>query len=134
MPSIQTINPSSVFDTLQYGFSQGVVVPTGKRILLSGQVGANEREETPYATLEEQTNLAFENIEKLLAEVGAKLTDIAFLRIYIVESVKNEQDKITKALIQHFPTHPPATSWLIVSGLSLPEWLIEIEAEAVIAG
>ncbi|MEK1912648.1 MAG: RidA family protein, partial [Pseudomonas chlororaphis] len=27
---------------------------------------------------------------------------------------------------------PPASSWIIVSGLSLPEWLIEVEAEAML--
>jgi enamine deaminase RidA (YjgF/YER057c/UK114 family) len=32
-----------------------------------------------------------------------------------------------------FPDNPPPSSWIIVSGLSLPEWLIEIEAEAVLA-
>lgn len=27
---------------------------------------------------------------------------------------------------------PPPSSWIIVSGLSLPEWLVEIEAEAML--
>ncbi|MDN5597989.1 MAG: RidA family protein, partial [Pseudomonas sp.] len=33
---------------------------------------------------------------------------------------------------ERFPQNPPPSSWIIVSGLSWPQWLIEIEAEAVI--
>ena len=39
-----TLNPDSVFDTLQYGFSQAVISQGGRRIHLSGQIGMNEQE------------------------------------------------------------------------------------------
>jgi len=55
------------------------------------------------------------------------------LRLYIVESARDQQALIAQALRERFPHNPPPSSWIIVSGLSLPEWLIEIEAEAVIA-
>ncbi|SDZ68886.1 hypothetical protein SAMN05216247_1231, partial [Pseudomonas salomonii] len=35
----KVINPTSVFNSLQYGFSQALEVPPGRRIMLSGQVG-----------------------------------------------------------------------------------------------
>ncbi|GAP96669.1 hypothetical protein NIES2104_32120 [Leptolyngbya sp. NIES-2104] len=35
-------------------------------------------------------------------------------------------------MLKRFPVNPPATSWVIVSGLSEPEWLVELEAEAVL--
>jgi len=54
------------------------------------------------------------------------------LRIYIVESAKDDQAAIADALIKRFPEYPPATSWIIVNGLSVPEWLVEVEAEAVL--
>lgn len=37
-----------------------------------------------------------------------------------------------KALLKRFPQDLPATSRIIANGLSEPEWLIEIEAEAII--
>ncbi len=43
-----------------------------------------------------------------------------------------EQADIARALKEKFPNMSPASSWVIVSGLSLPEWLIEIEAHAVL--
>ncbi|SDY94285.1 Rid family hydrolase, partial [Pseudomonas salomonii] len=75
---------------------------------------------------------ALDNIEKVLAEVGGNLADVIMLRLYIVESVREQQEPIAQALRERFPHNPPPSSWIIVSGLSLPEWLIEIEAEAVI--
>jgi len=54
------------------------------------------------------------------------------MRIYVAESARDEQDQITRVLLERFADKPPASSWVIVSGLSLPEWLIEIEVEAVL--
>ena len=127
-----TINPSSVFNSLQYGFSQAVEAGSGRRVLLSGQVGVDEQERTVAAGLYEQTVKAFENIQSLLAETGGDLSHVVMMRIYIAESARDEQDQITRVLLERFPDNPPASSWVIVSGLSLPQWLIEIEVEAVV--
>lgn len=125
-------NPSTVFNSLQYGFSQAVEVGSGRRVLLSGQVGVDEQERTVAAGLHEQTVKALENIESILAEAGGDLSHVVMMRIYIAESARDEQDQITRVLLERFPDNPPASSWIIVSGLSLPQWLIEIEVEAVI--
>jgi enamine deaminase RidA (YjgF/YER057c/UK114 family) len=129
---ITTINPSSVFNSLQYGFSQAVEAGSGRRVLLSGQVGVDEQERTVAAGLYEQTVKALENIESILAETGGDLSHVVMMRIYIAESARDEQDQITRVLLERFPENPPASSWIIVSGLSLPQWLIEIEVEAVV--
>ena len=128
----EVINPGTVFDTLQYGFSQAVVVEGGRRLLLSGQVGVDADENTVGAGLADQTRVAIDNIGLVLKEVGGTLSNVVFLRIYIVQSARDEQDAISETLLERFPNAPPATSWVLVSGLSEPEWLIEIEAEAVL--
>ena len=104
-----TFNPPSVFNSLQYGFSQAVEVRGGRRLLLSGQVGVD-----------------------VLAEAGGELSHVVMLRIYIAEAARDQQEWISQVLLQRFPNDPPASSWIIVSGLSLPEWLIEVEAEAML--
>ena len=126
------INPTTVFNSLQYGFSQAMEVDHGRRILLSGQVGVDAEERTVGPGIAEQTATALDNIEKILAEVEGDLTHVIMLRLYIVESARNQQEPLAQALRTRFPHNPPPSSWIIVSGLSLPEWLIEIEAEAVI--
>ena len=126
------INPKTVFNSLQYGFSQAVVVPSGQRVVLSGQVGVDAEENTVGTDISTQIMVALSNIEAILAEIGADLSHVVILRIYIVDSAKNDQQRITEALLKRFPVNPPATSWVIVSGLAEPEWLVELEAEAVL--
>ena len=128
----KVINPTTVFNSLQYGFSQAMEVPEGRRIMLSGQVGVDAQEHTVGPGIAEQTAAALDNIEKVLAEVGGDLSHVIMLRLYIVESARDQQEPIAEALRQRFAHNPPPSSWIIVSGLSLPQWLIEIEAEAVI--
>jgi 2-iminobutanoate/2-iminopropanoate deaminase len=126
------INPKTVFNSLQYGFSQAVVVPSGRRVVLSGQVGVDAEGSTVGADISTQITVALNNIEAILAEIGADLSHVVILRIYIVDSAKNDQQGITEALLKRFPFNPPTTSWILVQGLSEPEWLIELEAEAIL--
>lgn len=63
----RTINPPTVFNSLQYGFSQAMEVRDGRRILLSGQVGVDADERTVGPGIAEQTATALDNIEKVLA-------------------------------------------------------------------
>ena len=128
-----TFNPPNVFNSLQYGFSQAVEVRGGRRLLLSGQVGVDEHESCVGPGLREQTEQTFDNIERVLAHAGGELGDVVMLRIYIAEAARDQQEQISQVLLQRFPNAPPASSWIIVSGLSLPEWLIEVEAEALLA-
>ena len=130
----KVINPTTVFNSLQYGFSQALEVPEGRRILLSGQVGVDAQERTVGPGIAEQTATALDNIEKVLAAAEGDLSHVIMLRLYIVESARDQQEPIAAALRERFPNNPPPSSWIIVSGLSLPEWLIEIEAEALIPG
>ncbi|WP_282363101.1 Rid family hydrolase [Pseudomonas sp. PS01297] len=125
-------NPPTVFNSLQYGFSQAIEVRDGRRILLSGQVGVDANENTVGPGITEQTEKALDNIESILAHAHGNLSHVIMLRLYIVESARDQQEPIASALRNRFPNNPPPSSWIIVSGLSLPEWLIEIEAEALI--
>ncbi len=128
----QTLNPAGLFDSRQYGFSQAVVVEGGRRMLLSGQVGVDEHEKTVEGGMGPQTVKALDNIDYLLKQAGGDLSHVVMLRIYIAQAAQDDQGPIAEALRRYFPIDPPPSSWIIVTGLSLPEWLIEIEAEAVL--
>jgi enamine deaminase RidA (YjgF/YER057c/UK114 family) len=125
-------NPPTVPDTLRYGFSQAVTVRGGTRVHLSGQVGVDAQERTAGPGLEEQTEAAIQNIARVLESLGGDLTHVVMLRIYLVQSATSDQRFIGQALRRHFSAQPPATSWVHVSGLAEPEWLVEIEAEAAL--
>ncbi|HBO24653.1 RidA family protein [Providencia sp.] len=131
----KSINPSSVFDSLQYGFSQAIETTGTRQLFLSGQVGVNANQETVAGGMYEQTVQSLVNIEHVIKEAGGDLSHVSMLRIYIKQGfdTHDEQLDIAKALKEKFNATPPASSWIIVTGLSLPEWLIEIEAHAVLS-
>lgn len=128
------LNPPNLPNTLIEGHSQAVVVQGGTRVLMSSQVGVDTEGHLAGPELPEQTQAALDNIERLLTSLGGDLTRVVMLRIYLAESVRYEQQGVMEALKHRFPIAPPAATWLIVYGLAEPEWLIAIEAEAVLPG
>ncbi|MFM9270488.1 RidA family protein [Halomonas elongata] len=128
----ESINPRSVADTLQYGFSQAVVVSGGHRIYLSGQVGIDANEVLAGPDIATQTRTALDNIATILQGVGGSLADVVMLRFNVAECARYDQEDVIGVLREQFPVSPPATSWTVVRGLAEPEWLIELVAEAVI--
>ncbi len=128
------INPTTVFNSLQYGFSQAVVTNGCQQIFLSGQVATDENQNTIASGMGDQTRVCLENIEKVLIAAGSCKEDIAMLRIYIKESANtpDAQNEISHELKNFFGEQSPASSWVVITALALPEWLIEIEAQAVV--
>ncbi|WP_244613284.1 Rid family hydrolase [Modicisalibacter radicis] len=126
------LNPPDLPDTLSEGHSQAVLVQGGARVLLSSQAGIDTEGQLAGPDLAEQTAAALDNIERLLSDLGGDLPQVVMLRIYLAEFARYDQHVVMKALKRRFPIAPPAATWLIVYGLAEPEWLIAIEAEAVL--
>lgn len=126
------LNPPELFQSLQYGFSQGVVATGGKRIYLSGQVGWDaEQQMVGPGDLRAQAWQALRNVQTALAAAGATLDDVVSLRIYIVQDQLDNGKAIGDALRAFFPKEKaPAATWIGVPGLANKEFLVEIEAIA----
>lgn len=128
------INPDNLFNSLPYGFSQ-VVIATGKRmVFISGQTAWDaEKNIIGGDSVLEQTRQAFRNLEKAMEAAGGMLKDIVALRIYVVDYQAESGTAAATALREFFsPQNPPASTWIGVSALADPEFLIEIEATAVL--
>jgi len=128
------INPNNLFQSLPYGFSQ-VVVATGKRmVFISGQTAWDEGKNiVGRDRVLEQARQAFRNLEKAMETAGGTLKDIVALRIYVVDYQAECGTAVGTALREVFSSqNPPASTWIGVSALADPEFLIEIEATAVL--
>ena len=130
----QAINPDTLFNSLQYGFSQ-ITVGQGSRIVtVSGQVGWDADAQIVGAgDLRAQTMRAFHNLASAMQAAGGTLDDVLSLRIYIVAAVMDETAAVRDALLHYFPTDPPTTNWIGVVRLADPAFLVEVEALAVLA-
>jgi enamine deaminase RidA (YjgF/YER057c/UK114 family) len=116
------------------GFSQ-VVVAAGKRtIYTAGQVSIDERGNLVGADdLTAQTEQVMRNVGLALAAAGASFADIVKITTYVVNYKPEHRAIIGRARMPFFAKRPPPASTLVgVSALALPEWLVEIEAVAVV--
>ncbi|NLG73741.1 MAG: RidA family protein [Chloroflexi bacterium] len=128
------LNPPQLFPSLQYGFSQGVTASGGKTVYLSGQVAWDQNQQlVGPGDLHAQARQALRNVSIALQAAGGDLADVVSMRIYIVQEKMGESRAITKALQEFFPGGtPPATTWIGVPSLANRDFLVEIEAIAVI--
>jgi len=128
------INPNSLFPSLPHGFSQVVVASGRKMVFISGQTAWDVRKNIVGGdSVLEQARQAFRNLEKAMEAAGGTLKDVVALRIYVVNYQAESGTAVGTALREFFsPQNPPASSWIGVSALAVPEFLIEIEATAVL--
>ncbi|MFL6353593.1 MAG: RidA family protein, partial [Bryobacteraceae bacterium] len=124
------VNPNSLFPSLPHGFSQVVIASGRKMVFVSGQAAWDARKNIVGGdSVLEQARQAFRNLEKAMEAAGATLRDIVALRIYVVDYQAESGTAVGTAVREFFSKgNPPTSTWIGVSALADPEFLIEIEA------
>nr|WP_315222362.1 RidA family protein [uncultured Flavobacterium sp.] len=111
------------------GFSQVVVVETEttKTLHISGQIGEGN-------DLESQTIATFKNLETLLKECNSSFEDVVKMNTYIVNFNPETDLPIFKKIRKDFLGNDnyPASTLVGVTVLGNRDWLIEIDALAVV--
>ena len=128
------LNPKSLFPSLPHGFSQVVVASGRKMVFISGQTAWDAQKNIVGGDdLLEQARQALRNIKAALAAAGGALKDVVALRIYIVNYQPRDAGAVSSALREACSLEgPPTSTWIGVSALAVPQFLIEIEATAVL--
>jgi len=103
-------------------------VPSGARMLFcSGQLGVRADDTTPE-TVAAQAEVCFENIGALLAEAGMRFADIVRLAGFVTR--REDMAAYMAVRDRYIATPQPASTLVIVSGFTRPEFLVEVEAVA----
>jgi 2-iminobutanoate/2-iminopropanoate deaminase len=112
-------------------YSHGVAHGPGRRLVISGQV-ALRPDGTLAEGLEAQFEQCWDNLIAIVREAGMEVTDLVKVTIFVtVPDAIATSRRIREAKLQG---HAPASTYLQVAGLARPDFLVEIEGEAVKEG
>jgi enamine deaminase RidA (YjgF/YER057c/UK114 family) len=131
----QHLSPAGLFSTKGLGFTHVVTSAPGITVHISGQTAwSAERRLVGGSDLRLQAEAALGNLRTALDAAKATPSDVVALRVYVV-NYKPEYGAVLSPLFETFFAGgpPPASTWLGVTSLAVPGFLIEIEATAVIA-
>ena len=126
----EILNITSVHET---GGRYSHVVRAGNLLFVAGQV-ARDRDNTLVGKddIEAQARQVYANLRSVLREAGSDLDGIVAMTTYLTS--RNSRAGFRKVRDEVFVTPAPANTLVFVSGLAEPEYLIEVQAIAMLQG
>ena len=108
------------------------VVAKGEVIFLRGQVPQDLDTAANVAVGDAgaQTHKVMQNIRQLVEEAGGRMEHLAKLVVYLTDI--RHREAVYRAMGEHIRGVHPVCTGLVVVALARPEWLVEIDATAVI--
>lgn len=108
------------------------VVARGTMVFVRGQVGQDLETSKSVAIGDAagQAEKAMANIKMLLEEAGARLEHICKITIYITDP--RYREPVYRSVGKWLKGVHPVSTGIVVSALARPEWLVEVDATAVI--
>jgi enamine deaminase RidA (YjgF/YER057c/UK114 family) len=103
-------------------------------VYLRGQVGQDldTSESVGIGDVEAQAERAMANIKLLLDEAGGTLADIVKVIVYLTDI--RYREPVYRVMGRWLKGVYPVSTGIVVSALARPEWLVEIDATAVLPG
>ena len=125
----EIIQPKGLWDP-RPRFAQ--VAKIGNQIYIAGQTAVDEKGNVVgKGDIEAQARQIFRNLQKCLKAAEAGFDEVVKLNIYSTD-LDAHLPTITKIRREYFPGEPVASTTVQVSRLVHPDWLLEIEAVAVL--
>ena len=126
----QMLQPKGLSDP-RPRYTQGIITEGGKLLFIAGQTASNkEGQVVGKGDIEAQTTQVFENIKAVLEEAGGSLANVVKTTTYITDikfrsGMHNVRNK-------YLAKDPPTSTLIVVNGLANADYMIEIEAIAVL--
>jgi 2-iminobutanoate/2-iminopropanoate deaminase len=104
----------------------------GRTIYIAGHTGqVDDSGQSLAGNFDAQFKQTFRNIEKTLAEAGAKLSDLVTMTVFLIDS--RYTTRMTELRTEIFGKDFPASAAITVVGFAQPSIMIEIQGIAVVA-
>ena len=138
--NMETTQPFRIFNPESMakptaGYSQVAEVTGGKIVYIAGQVALDRSGNlVGKDDFRAQVQQTFENLKAAVEAAGGNTHDIIKLNYYCAASVDPTQTPVVREIRDKYvnTANPPTSTFVVVSRLVRPEWLIEIDAVAVV--
>ena len=111
-------------------YAHGVEVPPGARLVVtSGQLGLCADDALPVGA-RAQADVCFANCAAILAEAGMGPTDVIRINAFVTDRAHMAGYMAARDAWLYGVTRLPASTLVIVSGFTRPEFLVEVEVTA----
>ena len=122
------IRPEGLFNSPAYSHA---IVKSGTPVFIAGQVAMDAAGKPLGGDAKAQAHAALTSLKTIVEACGGSLQDI--VKITIFTTALAHRADIAAARAEFFPAgEMPASTFLVVSSLADPNWLVEIEAVAMI--
>ena len=111
---------------------QAVVTRGGRTVWMRGQCPQNldDAKNIDSHDPTEQTHKVMQNIGQLIEEAGGNMTHLVKVVVYITDV--RHREAVYRTMGEYIKNVHPVSTGLVVQALARPEWLVEIDATAVI--
>ena len=131
--ALTIVNPPSLIDPTQYGYSTAVIVPAGARMAYVSGQGGEDRTGALSPDLATQVAQAYANLVAALDGIGARRDQVAKLTSYVVDHDMSKLGVLTRGAVETFGDRLPAHTLVPVPRLAVDGMLFEVEAVVVLA-
>jgi enamine deaminase RidA (YjgF/YER057c/UK114 family) len=125
----QIVNPPTMAPPSGYSYA---VKKRGTPVFISGQVGLGADGKLPgEGDIGAQTEQTFQNLRTVVEACGGSMDDIVKLTIFVTDP--SYRSAVVAARQRYFKEGAyPASTYLVVAGLAVPQLLVEVEAVAIV--
>jgi len=107
------------------------VVARGTMVFLRGQVSQSlDDAKNVEGDAAAQTHKTMQNIQQLLEECGSEMNHICRIVVYLTD-IRHRED-VYRTMGEYLKGVHPVSTGIVVDALARPDWVVEIEATAVI--
>ena len=123
------INPPGLAKPTGYSYA---IKKTGTPVFIAGQVALDaDGKLVGENDVAAQTEQVFRNLRTVVEACGGSLDDIVKITIFVTDAAY--RPAVAEARQRHFKEGAyPASTYLVVSALAVPQLLVEIEAVAMV--